>query len=238
MRDFNRSSRRSFGGGFDRGSERREMFKAVCDECGRSCEVPFKPSGNKEVFCSSCFEKKGGRDSAFGERSERPERNFNRYDESYGNRPGRGSSNYERNDRRDRGNDREMFSAVCDECGKECQVPFKPTSSKPIYCSSCFDMRGERSGLVKGSENRGGDTSKEIRELKDQLVSVNVKLEKIMKALNIKEEKPKTVKVSKADYTEATKEVVEAPVAEVVAAVAPKAAKKKTVKKTAKKEAE
>ncbi len=33
---------------------------------------------------------------------------------------------------------REMFAAVCSECGKECQVPFKPTEGKAVYCSECF----------------------------------------------------------------------------------------------------
>jgi CxxC-x17-CxxC domain-containing protein len=38
---------------------------------------------------------------------------------------------------RDRG-PREMFAATCSSCGKEAQVPFKPTSGKPVYCSDCF----------------------------------------------------------------------------------------------------
>ena len=33
---------------------------------------------------------------------------------------------------------REMFDTVCVECGKACQVPFKPTEGKPVYCSECF----------------------------------------------------------------------------------------------------
>lgn len=33
----------------------------------------------------------------------------------------------------------EMHQAVCDNCGKNCEVPFRPTSGKPIYCSSCFE---------------------------------------------------------------------------------------------------
>ena len=33
---------------------------------------------------------------------------------------------------------REMFSATCSSCGKEAQVPFRPTGSKPVYCSDCF----------------------------------------------------------------------------------------------------
>ena len=36
---------------------------------------------------------------------------------------------------------REMFPAVCDECGKSTQVPFQPTSGKPVYCSDCFERR-------------------------------------------------------------------------------------------------
>jgi CxxC-x17-CxxC domain-containing protein len=43
---------------------------------------------------------------------------------------------------RDRG-PREMFAATCSNCGREAQVPFRPTSGKPVYCSDCFrTMRG------------------------------------------------------------------------------------------------
>jgi CxxC-x17-CxxC domain-containing protein len=44
---------------------------------------------------------------------------------------------------RDRG-PREMFSATCSNCGREAQVPFRPTSGKPVYCSDCF--RSQRGG--------------------------------------------------------------------------------------------
>ncbi len=33
---------------------------------------------------------------------------------------------------------REMFKAVCSDCGKECEVPFKPTEGRPVYCRDCF----------------------------------------------------------------------------------------------------
>ena len=43
---------------------------------------------------------------------------------------------------RDRG-PREMFTATCSNCGREAQVPFRPTSGKPVYCSDCFrSIRG------------------------------------------------------------------------------------------------
>lgn len=36
---------------------------------------------------------------------------------------------------------REMHPATCSSCGKPTQVPFKPTSGKPVYCSDCFRQR-------------------------------------------------------------------------------------------------
>jgi CxxC-x17-CxxC domain-containing protein len=34
---------------------------------------------------------------------------------------------------------REMFPAVCAECGAETMLPFQPRLDRPVYCSSCFD---------------------------------------------------------------------------------------------------
>lgn len=39
------------------------------------------------------------------------------------------------------GGPREMFSAICGECGKPTQVPFKPRGDRPVYCSDCFAKR-------------------------------------------------------------------------------------------------
>jgi len=33
---------------------------------------------------------------------------------------------------------REMHKATCSDCGKECEVPFKPTEGKPVYCRDCY----------------------------------------------------------------------------------------------------
>jgi len=57
-------SRGGFGGGRSFGGDRgdRQMFDATCDNCGKSCQVPFRPTQGKPVYCSDCFEKMGGRD--------------------------------------------------------------------------------------------------------------------------------------------------------------------------------
>lgn len=59
-----RSARKAsggFGGGGSRrdsggfGGGARQLFQATCSSCGKSCEVPFQPSGEKPVYCSDCF---------------------------------------------------------------------------------------------------------------------------------------------------------------------------------------
>ena len=45
--------------------------------------------------------------------------------------------------RRDFGGPREMHKTVCSDCGKECEVPFKPGKDeqgnpRPVYCRDCY----------------------------------------------------------------------------------------------------
>ena len=79
-----RSGERDRGGFRDRdsrnsrssGREKPEMHSAICDKCKKECEIPFKPSGNKPVFCSDCFRKEGGSDSGSSRDNFRPRNNF------------------------------------------------------------------------------------------------------------------------------------------------------------------
>lgn len=44
------------GGGFGRGARpQREMHAATCSACGVETQVPFRPSGDRPVYCSDCF---------------------------------------------------------------------------------------------------------------------------------------------------------------------------------------
>jgi CxxC-x17-CxxC domain-containing protein len=47
-----------FQGGGDRFGGPREMHKATRAECKKECEVPFKPSGERPVYCRDCFSKR------------------------------------------------------------------------------------------------------------------------------------------------------------------------------------
>ncbi|MGB2939169.1 MAG: zinc-ribbon domain containing protein [Candidatus Dormiibacterota bacterium] len=40
---------------------------------------------------------------------------------------------------------RQMFDVVCSSCGQPTQVPFQPTSGRPVYCSDCFSRLPGRS---------------------------------------------------------------------------------------------
>lgn len=159
MGKFGNNNRRSGSGrSFDR--KPTEMYPAVCDKCGRECKVPFKPSNDKPIYCSDCFEQQGGgRDDRRDDRRDSGRRN---YSES-----------------RDRG-DREMFSAICDDCGQECKVPFKPSSDKPIYCSKCFENRD--------NSHDGDSKSKSSFGNSEQLDLIISKLDMIISALETKKE--------------------------------------------------
>lgn len=69
--------------------------------------------------------------------------------------------------------DLEMTEVICASCGAKCEVPFKPTSSKPVYCRDCF------------AKNRSSPQSSFTKPSDRELDLINEKLNKIMKALKI-----------------------------------------------------
>ena len=55
-----RRARRSRRSGMSFGGEQgyrapRQMYAAVCAQCGTDCEVPFQPRGDKPVYCNDCY---------------------------------------------------------------------------------------------------------------------------------------------------------------------------------------
>ena len=68
--------------------------------------------------------------------------------------------------------ERASFQATCDKCGKQCTLPFNPTSGKPVYCRECFR---------KGDNEETSSNSNQPANLKN----INEKLDKILRAMNI-----------------------------------------------------
>lgn len=65
-----RGGDRGFGGKpkFNNNRDRAQsMHQATCSECGNMCSVPFRPTGEKPVYCNDCFgDKRDNRDNDYG----------------------------------------------------------------------------------------------------------------------------------------------------------------------------
>ncbi len=49
----------------------------------------------------------------------------------------------------------ERFRAICADCGKETEVPFKPKEGRPVYCRECYQSKkpsGPHSGGPRSAE--------------------------------------------------------------------------------------
>ena len=58
-----RSHHRYGQGNQDNRPRERTFNQAICADCKKTCKVPFRPSGDRPVYCSECFEKRKGGDS-------------------------------------------------------------------------------------------------------------------------------------------------------------------------------
>lgn len=39
----------------EQGSREKVLYEAVCADCRKNCKVPFRPSGDRPVYCPECF---------------------------------------------------------------------------------------------------------------------------------------------------------------------------------------
>jgi len=157
------------------------------------------------------------------------------------NRGGRGNDRhgggFNRRDRdrggfnRDRGDRPAMHKAVCDACHKDCEVPFKPSSGKPIFCSDCFSKQGGgRSDDRHGGDRRprfedrsSSQTNPDTKEILKGIKSLNYKFDELLKALspNARIEKNEATKFNEGPKTSKKKKK----------STPPKIVKQKTPKK-------
>ena len=154
-RGFSGGGERRFG---DSGQARPPMFQGTCSKCGKECQLPFRPTGERPVFCSNCFALQGN--VPF----QKPEgNNFNR----------------------PRFEEKRLFQAVCSKCGNNCEVPFRPMEGKPVFCNNCFSKDGNtnRNSSKDSSTNRSSEV-KNHDNYKFQFDMLNSKLDKIIKMLS------------------------------------------------------
>jgi len=50
--------------------------------------------------------------------------------------------------------ERVLHKAICADCNKECEVPFKPSGDRPVYCKECFSKRKTGTAFKAKPDNR------------------------------------------------------------------------------------
>ncbi len=56
--------------------------------------------------------------------------------------------------------EKSFTKAICAECHTECELPFKPTGDRPVYCKECFARRRDGGGVPPGEERASGGRKK------------------------------------------------------------------------------
>ncbi len=110
-----------------------------CRECGQSF---LFTAGEQEFFASKGFANEPTRCPDC--RAQRKSQQGGYSSGGYGG--GGYSGGYDRSER-------QMFSAICTQCGKEARVPFQPREDRPVYCSDCFATQRGESSSAGGRRN-------------------------------------------------------------------------------------
>ncbi len=91
-----------------------------------------------------------------------------------------------------------LFKATCGECRKPCEVPFKPTGSRPVLCGECFKRDGAGANRFDATDRPRRSNFGEKRNFRQepsryagkdsgdnagQFRIINAKLDAILKAL-------------------------------------------------------
>jgi len=108
-----------------------------------------------------------------------------------------------------RSGETQLFDAICSKCGNKCQVPFRPTGQKPVYCNACFSEQLEGSrGRFSNRDNRDNHSrsfeprmenrvTENNSNVDRQIVTINSKIDSILEILktmsqsSLNVEKPK-----------------------------------------------
>ena len=99
--------------------------------------------------------------------SERP---FERKYFSKSSRPFERSRRYGKGKQKNSFREKSFTKVICADCKKECEVPFKPTGDRPVYCRECLSKRRAGSSFEGKYDNksREGDFARGRRFDKQQ----------------------------------------------------------------------
>jgi len=89
-----------------------------------------------------------------------------------------------KNFNQDKNSNRGSYRAVCAKCSKECEVPFRPSGGRPVYCNDCFrEMKnsGPRGQMPTARLTDNAKPSGDRYQV--QFDAINIKLNKILEIL-------------------------------------------------------
>lgn len=80
-----------------------------------------------------------------------------------------------------------LHATKCDECGQQCEVPFRPTGARPVLCKDCFRKQGgfskqglrERPSFRETPASGGLDTGR----LEKRLEVLESKIDRVLREL-------------------------------------------------------
>ncbi|TSD06337.1 MAG: hypothetical protein Greene07147_196 [Parcubacteria group bacterium Greene0714_7] len=128
---------------------------------------------------------------------------------SFGRGAPQGGGSFRGGPKRDFSAPLEMHQATCVDCGKMCEVPFRPNGKKPVFCRDCFASKREdssrsfshapsnarpafRSNSSEGGERQGNDLKNQVELLHSKVD----KLTRMIEALGATPSEDKTVRPS------------------------------------------
>jgi len=79
------------------------------------------------------------------------------FEKSYSQKPAGHFNQSHRHDRGRHGNaprERTYTRVICADCSKECEIPFKPSGDRPVYCKECFSNRKKENSFKVNRSNR------------------------------------------------------------------------------------
>jgi CxxC-x17-CxxC domain-containing protein len=101
----------------------------------------------------------------------------------------------------------QKFTAVCANCSKKCEVPFRPTSGRSVFCRDCFHHAGDNAQSNRGtsdttsrapykpqpvqSDNRIGEIKLLVEKMESKIDSIVAMLENQSHAVVVPVEKTK-----------------------------------------------
>jgi CxxC-x17-CxxC domain-containing protein len=119
--------------------------------------------------------------------------NKSRDDRGFGGSKFGGGRKFEGRGEERRDGPKQLFDATCGECNQDCQVPFRPSGSSPVFCRDCFKKQDNREGNFspkksfagKGPVSRsfGNDAGVGHGITKAQFDVLNMKLDSILSLL-------------------------------------------------------